>query len=121
MTPLLFLGIAVAGCIGAGLRHLVDAGLTRAMGERFPWGIIVVNVSGSLALGIVVGCLPGTASLLIGAGLLGGYTTFSTAMLDALELWQDGRRSAAAGALLGTLVCAVLASIAGLAIGQAIV
>lgn len=116
MSPLLFLLAALAGGVGAALRYLADVGVARLMGRRFPWGILLVNVTGSLALGVVTTALPGGA-FLIGAGLLGGYTTFSTAMLDALALWRDGERPASVAYLLGTFATSVLAAVAGLALG----
>lgn len=117
MSPLLFLGAALAGGIGAVLRYLVDLGVARLAGRRFPWGILLVNISGSFALGLVTAALPDTAFLL-GAGLLGGYTTFSTAMLDTVALWRDGERRASAFNAIGMLLLGVLAAGLGLALGS---
>lgn len=117
MNPLLFLGAALAGGVGAVLRYLVDLGIARLAGRRFPWGILVVNLSGSFALGLVTAALPG-AAVLLGAGLLGGYTTFSTAMLDAVALWRDGERPAAAFDAVGMLLLGLLAAGLGLALGS---
>lgn len=116
MSPLLFLGAALAGGVGAVLRYLVDLGVARLAGRRFPWGILLVNVSGSFALGVVVAALP-DAVFLVGAGLLGGYTTFSTAMLDAVALWRDGERVAAALDAVGMLLLSILAAALGLTLG----
>ncbi|KQY74229.1 hypothetical protein ASD13_12145 [Microbacterium sp. Root1433D1] len=117
MSPLLFLGAALAGGIGAVLRYLVDLGVARLAGRRFPWGILLVNISGSFALGLVTAALP-DAAFLLGAGLLGGYTTFSTAMLDTVALWRDGERRASAFNAIGTLLLGVLAAGLGLALGS---
>lgn len=123
MTPLLFLLASAAGGIGAGLRYLVDSGVTSLMrarsltDSRFAWGIVVVNISGSFALGIITASIP-DAAFIVGAGLLGGYTTFSTAMLDALVLWRDGRRPASVLHVLGTFAASVLAALAGLGVGS---
>lgn len=119
MTPLLFLLASVAGGLGAGLRYLVDLGVMSLTRGRFPWGIIVVNITGSFALGVVAAAIPDTA-FIVGAGLLGGYTTFSTAMLDTLALWRDGERPASVLHLLGTFAASVLAALAGLWIGFAL-
>lgn len=116
MTPLLFLCASVAGGLGAGLRYLVDMGVMRLTRGRFPWGIVVVNSTGSFALGVITASIP-DAAFIVGAGLLGGYTTFSTAMLDALALWRDGERPASVLHLIGTFAAAVLAALAGLGIG----
>ncbi len=117
MNPLLFLGAALAGGVGAVLRYLVDLGIARLAGRRFPWGIFLVNLSGSFALGLVTAALPG-AAVLLGAGLLGGYTTFSTAVLDAVALWRDGERPAAAFDAVGMLLLGLLAAGLGLALGS---
>ncbi|OAN39567.1 fluoride efflux transporter FluC [Microbacterium sp. H83] len=119
MTPLLFVAAALAGGVGAVLRYALDVGVARAAGRRFPWGILVVNVSGSFALGLVTTALPHEAFLL-GAGLLGGYTTFSTAMLDTVALWRDGERAASAANAIGMLVLGLVAAGLGLALGAAL-
>ncbi|MGM7679226.1 fluoride efflux transporter FluC [Microbacterium sp. A94] len=116
MTPLLFALASLAGGIGAGLRYLVDLGVMSVTKGRFPWGIVIVNVTGSFALGVVTASIPESA-FIVGAGLLGGYTTFSTAMLDTLALWKDGRRPASVMHLVGTLVASVIAAVAGLGVG----
>lgn len=118
MSPLIFALAAVAGGLGAGLRYLVDTGITRLLGRRFPWGIVAVNVSGSFALGLVAAALP-EQLFVVGAGLLGGYTTFSTAMLDSILLWRAGERRTSVLHSLGMLVLGLLAAGAGLALGTA--
>lgn len=117
MSPLLFIGAALAGGLGAVLRYLADLGVARLAGRRFPWGILLVNLSGSFALGLVTTALP-DAAFLLGAGLLGGYTTFSTAMLDTVALWRDGERPASAFNAIGMLVLGLLAAGLGLALGS---
>lgn len=117
MSPLLFVAAALAGGVGAVLRYLVDLGVAKAAGRRFPWGILLVNLSGSFALGLVTAALPDQAFLL-GAGLLGGYTTFSTAMLDTVALWRDGERRASAFNAVGMLLLGLLAAGLGLALGS---
>lgn len=116
MSPLVFLLASVAGGAGAGLRYLVDSGVMALTKGRFPWGIVVVNVTGAFALGIVTASVP-DAAFVVGAGLLGGYTTFSTAMLDALALWRDGERPASVAHVIGTFAASVLAALAGLGVG----
>ncbi|WES63763.1 CrcB family protein [Microbacter sp. GSS18] len=112
--------IALTGGIGAGLRYSLDRWLTRVPGE-FPRGILVVNVSGSLALGIVTGLgaavLPAGVLAVIGTGLLGGYTTFSTVCVESVLIAQRRRRREAIANLLGTLALAVIAAGVGLATG----
>ena len=119
MSPLLFLAASLAGGAGAAIRYLADLGVAKLAGRRFPWGILLVNVTGSFALGVVTTSLPDQAFLL-GAGLLGGYTTFSTAMLDTIALWRDGERGASVFNAVGVLMLGLLAAGLGLAVGSAI-
>ena len=121
MTPVLFAGVALAGGVGAGLRWLADTLLSRAMPKGFPWAILVVNVTGSLALGVVTGAaLDGVALAIVGTGLLGGYTTFSTVAVDTQVHAREGRRGVAWANALGTLVLTVVAALAGLSLGAAL-
>jgi CrcB protein len=119
MNALVFAAAAVAGGAGAGLRYLVDLGIARLVGTRYPWGVLLINLTGSFVLGVVTGGFPG-AAFIVGAGLLGGYTTFSTAMLDTVALWRDGEIPAAAFNAVGMLLLGVVAAIAGLALGAAL-
>lgn len=117
MTPLLFLGVALAGGAGAVLRYLADLGVAKHAGRRFPWGILLVNITGSFALGAIITALP-DAGLILGVGLLGGYTTFSTAMLDTVTLWREGDRLAAAINAVGMLLLSIAAAALGMALGS---
>lgn len=116
MSPVLFVGAALAGGVGAVLRYVLDIAVGSLAGRRFPWGILVVNLTGSFALGLVTTALPGQAFLL-GAGLLGGYTTFSTAMLDTVALWRDGERAASAVNAVGMLGSGLVAAGLGMLLG----
>ena len=87
---------------------------------RFPRGILVVNVSGSFALGVITGLGAAIApelSLVLGLGLLGGYTTFSTVSVETVLLAQRRRWRDAALNLFGTLALAVAAAGLGLLLG----
>lgn len=119
MSPLLTaLCVALAGGAGSALRHLVDRSLSRHERGGPPWSIVVVNLTGSLALGVLTGLSlrhdwGGPWLTVLAAGLLGGYTTFSTASLDTVQLLLDGRGGTALlhglGTLLGCTTLAVLA------------
>ena len=119
MSPLVFLSAALAGGLGAALRYLVDLGVARLVGTRYPWGVLVINLTGSFVLGVITGGFPG-AAFIVGAGLLGGYTTFSTAMLDTVALWRDGSSRAAAFNAAGMLLLGILVAFGGLALGAAL-
>jgi CrcB protein len=116
--------VAIAGGIGAGLRFLLDRiVMRRRHPDRFPLGILIVNVTGSFALGVLVGAgpalLPATVAI-IGTGLLGGYTTFSTVSVETVLLVERGKRTSAAANVIGTLALALLAATAGVATGAGI-
>jgi len=116
MNPLVFAAAALAGGVGAGLRYLVDLLVARTLGTRYPWGVLVINLTGSFALGVITGGFP-DAAFIVGAGLLGGYTTFSTAMLDTVALSRDGSSAAAVFNAVGMLLLGILAAVGGLALG----
>lgn len=121
MTPWTFLALAVAGGIGAGLRYIIDVVVSSA--GRFPFGILVVNVSGSLLLGVVTGlgtAVLGEAAVILGVGLLGGYTTFSTVSVETVLLAQRRRRAHAVWNVLGTLALSLAAAALGLVLGGAV-
>lgn len=91
--------VALAGGLGAGLRFLVDGLVQRRVHGKVPLGTLVVNVTGSFVLGLLVALLPdGDALTVLGVGLLGGYTTFSAASLEAYSLADHSRALAVAHA-----------------------
>lgn len=127
MTPLLFIAIAVAGGLGAAARFVLDGVVRARTGSRttFPVGTFLINASGSLLLGLVVGLttaqlLPETLHAIVGAGFLGGYTTFSTASFETVRLLQERRLGAAALNGLGMLVVCVVLATTGLILGSAL-
>lgn len=117
--PALFLGLAVSGGAGAGARFVVD-GLVRSRTRgTFPWATVLINVTGSLLLGVLTGLgathgLSREWVLVLGGGLLGGYTTFSTASVETVRLARGGRLLASAGNAVGTAVTTVAAAALGL-------
>jgi CrcB protein len=90
-----FLVVFLGGGIGAALRHGVNR-LAFHLWPAFPAGTMIVNIVGSLAMGLLVGLFAATPSLsqhsrlFLATGVLGGFTTFSTFSLDALTLWERG-------------------------------
>ncbi|MET1037665.1 MAG: CrcB family protein [Aeromicrobium sp.] len=115
MTVLL---MALAGGLGAGGRYGLDAWMRPRVSDRLPWPTLLINVTGSFALGLLVGLGTGDTWLMIaGTGLLGGYTTFSTASVETVQLALAGRHSAAAVNALTTLVVSVAAAAVGHLVG----
>lgn len=92
MSAAVVIAVGLLGGVGAAARFLLDGAVSRKLGRRFPFGILVVNVSGAFLLGLVVGvALDGDAYRLVGTGLLGAYTTFSTWVFDSHRLGEEGR------------------------------
>jgi CrcB protein len=116
MTPLL---MALAGGLGAGSRWSLDAWLRPRVSPRLPWSTHVINISGSLLLGLTVGLgADDTWHTVLGTGFLGGYTTFSTASVESVHLAIDGRYRAATVNAVGMLVLSVAAAALGYAVGR---
>jgi fluoride exporter len=83
--------VGLVGGIGAIGRFLLDGAVAARVGRRFPFGTLAVNLSGSLLLGVLVGAaVRGDAYEVIGTGLLGAYTTFSTWAFESHRLGEDG-------------------------------
>lgn len=123
MNPALFLLIVVAGGLGSLVRFVVDGVIARSIKTGFPWGIFVINTTGSLLLGFFTGLADSSvidAPLLFiaGAGFLGGYTTFSTAMVDTVAMLRERRYGAALLNGGGLLLIGVAAAALGLAVGR---
>lgn len=125
MTPGLLLLVAVAGGVGSALRYLVDTAIqARIDGPgSYPVGTTVINLTGSLLLGLLTGYAaahaPGAPWLTVaGTGLLGGYTTFSTASVESVRLLLRRRYGAALVNGLGLLAGCLAAAGAGLIIGR---
>ena len=114
------LAVALGGAVGAVLRFLVDRGITARWAPTFPAATLLINVTGSFVLGVVTGLsavLGPVWTLALGTGLCGGYTTFSTAMVDAVRLARSQRAGTAVVSVLGTVLWSLLAVAAGLTLG----
>ena len=117
-----YLLVFVGGGLGASLRHLVNLTCARGLGTAFPWGTFIINISGSLVMGLIAGYLAfkGEASqpwrLFLMTGILGGYTTFSAFSLDAALLYQRGEIGSALFYVLGSVVLSIAGLFAGLAL-----
>jgi CrcB protein len=91
------IAVGLIGGAGAVGRVVLAGSVTRRVGGDFPFGTLAVNVSGALLLGLLVGASLGNeATRLLGTGLCGGYTTFSTWALESHRLAEGGERGRAA-------------------------
>jgi CrcB protein len=86
------LAVGLIGGCGAIARFVVDGAVASRLGRRFPFGTLAVNLSGSFALGVLVGAaIRGEAYDIAGTGLIGAFTTFSTWALESHRLGEDGQ------------------------------
>lgn len=95
MSLAVLLGVGLLGGLGATGRFVLDEFVSTRDSSVFPAGILVVNLLGAFTLGVIVGAaVHGDARRLVATGLLGGFTTFSTWMLDSHRLHENGHRRA---------------------------
>jgi CrcB protein len=119
------LSIAAGGAIGSLLRYFVASAIQHPT-TRFPLGIMVVNITGGLIMGIIVELsalklqLSPELRAFLTVGILGGYTTFSTFSLDSALLIQRGEYMSAVAYIGGSAVLSILALFSGLWIVRAI-
>jgi CrcB protein len=116
-----WIGLAVAGAIGAPVRYLVDGYVGQRTGAVFPWGTLLINTSGSLLLGFLTGlglyhAFPRTPRVVLGTGFIGAYTTFSTFTYETVRLIDDGASRQAMLNSFGTLIAGATAAAVGLAL-----
>jgi CrcB protein len=115
VTALVWAGVVVLGGVGAVLRFLVDATVSARTGRSFPYGTLVVNLSGAFVLGLLAGlALSRDAALLAGTATVGAYTTFSTWMFETQRLGEDRQ----VWSLLANLVVSLVAGLAVAALGR---
>lgn len=115
----MLLWVCLGGALGAVMRYLLDYVIVARLRGPFPAGTFVINISGSLALGLVIGLVvasafPPEAKVVLGTGFLGAYTTFSTWMYQTVRLALDGDWSTASLNALGSLLSGVVAVALGL-------
>jgi CrcB protein len=116
--------VAIAGALGALARFGVHGLVSSRRASRFPYGTVVVNITGSFALGLVVGLvtyqgLDADVRTVVGTGFIGAYTTFSSFSYDTFGLFEEGATSAALVNACGSIVVGLLAATAGFALGGA--
>lgn len=116
---LLYVGLG--GALGSVLRYLLQLGAGRWLGQGFPYGTLLVNLLGSLAMGLLMGWLAREAPengaelrAFLAIGILGGFTTFSAFSLDAISLMQDGKTLAAGIYIFTSLLGSLMALLLGL-------
>jgi fluoride exporter len=114
--------VFVGGGLGATMRHVINLVCARTLGTGFPWSTFIINITGSLVMGLIAGYLAfkGEASqpwrLFLMTGILGGYTTFSAFSLDTAILYERGELGLAALYVLGSVALSIAGLFAGLAL-----
>ena len=120
--------VFAGGGLGAVIRHLVNQGITRLVGFEFPWGVMLINISGSFIMGLAAAFFAFKADaswsqpirLFMTTGILGGYTTFSAFSLDVAVLWERGEPIQTLLYVLGSVLLSVLGLFAGLTLVRVI-
>jgi fluoride exporter len=119
---LLAMAVSLGAAVGAVARYLVDQAVTRRLGWTFPAGTWLINISGSFVLGLLAGLatrhgLATDVVAVVGTGVCGGYTTFSTFSYESVRLMEEGSGLVALGILAGSLAAGLAAAALGLGIG----
>ena len=115
-----YLVVFVGAGVGGMLRHFLNIWIARLAGTHFPMHTFVINITGSIVMGIITalfalkGGATGHLRLFLATGILGGYTTFSTFSLDAVLLWERHDYLSAAYYVGGSVVLSLLGLVAGL-------
>ncbi|RAU99637.1 fluoride efflux transporter CrcB [Mycobacterium colombiense] len=118
-TALVWVGVALIGGIGSVLRFVVDRTVARRVSRPFPFGTLVVNVSGAAFLGFLGGlALNKEAALLVGTAFVGAYTTFSTWMLETQRLGEERQLRAALANILVSVALGEAAAFIGQQLAQ---
>jgi fluoride exporter len=117
-----YLLVFIGGGLGSSLRHTINVVCARYLGTAFPYHTFIINITGSIVMGLIAGYLAfkGEAALpwrlFLMTGILGGYTTFSAFSLDTAVLYERGEIGLALLYVLGSVVLSILGLFAGLAL-----
>ena len=115
-----YLIVFLGGGLGAMLRHWVNLLVARMVGASFPWNTFLINITGSMVMGVIAGWFALKVEpsqhwrLFLTTGILGGYTTFSAFSLDAALLYERGALGQAAFYVVGSVVLSIGGLFAGL-------
>ena len=114
--------VCVGGALGSGARYLVSTWAARVLGADFPRGTLIVNATGSFLLGFIF-AVPGSQlspelRLFLGAGIMGGYTTYSSFNTETIALLDQGSAGLAAANVGLTVAGCLVAGFAGLLVGR---
>lgn len=118
MSGLLWIAVILIGGCGSVLRLVLDGAVGTRLGRDFPYGTMVINLTGAAILGLLTGlALSSDVALLAGTAAVGSYTTFSTWMLETQRLDEERQHYSAATNVVVSLVLGVAAAVLGRWIG----
>ena len=119
-----FWAVAIGAALGGVARYYLASAIQQRVGPTFPWGTLVINVSGSLLLGVLMRYALATPSVsaelraFLTTGFCGGYTTFSTYSYETAALLEDGQYGRAGTYALASVVLALVATFAGFVLAR---
>ncbi|HEV7423040.1 MAG TPA: fluoride efflux transporter CrcB [Mycobacterium sp.] len=114
MNVAVWAGVVVIGGVGAVLRFLVDRAVASRVARSFPFGTLIVNLSGAMLLGLISGLtLSHNVALLAGTAFVGSYTTFSTWMLETQRLGEERQIWPAVANIVASVALGVTAAMLG--------
>ncbi len=118
-----FILVCAGGAIGSGARYLLVLGMSGRGAGGFPIATLLVNLSGSFLIGLVASAfdseaISNSSRLLLGTGLLGGFTTYSAFNLETVKLFENGSSGLAIANLFVTVVACLAAGVGGLLLGR---
>ena len=123
----IFWAVAVGAAAGGVSRYYLSFAVQQRLGATFPWGTLLINVTGSLLLGFLMRyalATPGVSAemrLLLTTGFCGGYTTFSTFSYETAMLLEDGQYERAAAYALASVIVALLATFCGFILARELI
>jgi CrcB protein len=126
MEPKFILAVAAGGAFGSVARYVVAIGSSRLFGAAFPWGTLIINVTGSALIGIFAGLfafkwdISQAARIFLTVGICGGFTTFSTFSLDAWYLIERGQVTASVAYMVASVALSLTALIVALHAARAL-
>ena len=122
-----FWAVATGAALGGVARYYLASAIQQRVGPTFPWGTLVINVSGGLLLGVLMRYALATPSVsaelraLLTTGFCGGYTTFSTYSYETATLLEDGQYGRAGTYALASVVLALVATFAGFVLARELI
>jgi CrcB protein len=123
----MFWAIAVGAAAGGVARHYLGFSIQQRLGATFPWGTLVINVTGSLLLGFILRYAFATPGIsvelraLLTTGFCGGYTTFSTFSYETAALLEDGQYERAGAYAFGSVLLSLVATFGGFMLAREVI